>query len=54
MNAIIHPITGKTLSVFSDSGKQLLKHYVNLYQLQQFGAGNLEFGDDHDDPDDDE
>ena len=32
MNSIIHPITGKTHSLFSNKGISLLKAYVKQYQ----------------------
>jgi len=45
MYSIVHPITNKELSIFSNDGKLLLKNYIKYYQLGGALSASLTFGD---------
>ena len=44
---IVHPITKEALSIFSNEGKHLLKHYVNLYQSGGASKSKSEWSTDY-------
>ena len=40
MDEIVNPLTGETLSIFSDAGKTVLKNYLKTYTKILIGGSN--------------
>ena len=44
MNYITHPVTGKSLNIYSEDAKSLLKHYIKSFNTNTQNIQNVQMG----------